>query len=247
MSNVLIARKSDHLLDRIASLNDDADNGFELRSIEKEANTLLKTDAASAYMVLGIVYGIKGDYEQCTDNFSRSIKLYDYSVVRTNYAVSLQRIGRLSESYKQIEKALDISGFDIEIYQIAIPILFLSGHPEKVIELSEALVKSKSEINEQTQIIVNDSNKVLSYKLPDNYIASALSIADNVLFDSNAMAGGITFITDDSEQSLTYWIQTNLTPEETVELNMKLCNELAGSELDLLTFDSFTIIFRAAA
>ena len=168
--NIQPEQKVGQLIDRLSRLDEDADNTFPLKSIENEAKALLNTDAHDAYMVFGIIAADRGDIEQCKANFSKSIKLSDNSIVRSNFAYSLMRLRCVSSAYKQTLQAIEMSPDDIPSYRHAINIALIAGYPEKAIELNEILMKLNAETNDTIDFSISNSKKIISLNLTDGYI-----------------------------------------------------------------------------
>ena len=89
------ALKANELLDRLGELHHLPQlNQLELMRIEREANQLLKSDPASAHMLLGIIGCIKKDLESSCYHHELSLKLSSHYLMRENYALSLGELNQ---------------------------------------------------------------------------------------------------------------------------------------------------------
>ena len=103
------APKSEELiktLTRIAA--SDEINEFELRKLDREARKLMTADAAAAHTVLGGIASLRGRTEAVREHHEIALKLSGNSgEALTNYAVSLSKVGEMTEAFKATMEALN--------------------------------------------------------------------------------------------------------------------------------------------
>lgn len=101
--------KSSEITERINLLSRQADvTPFEVKSLKRDIERLKQFDASESYMLSGMLCSILRDYAGSRDFHEKSLKL-SYSLVEiVNYAVSMKRLGRASESLYFYFKAAEM-------------------------------------------------------------------------------------------------------------------------------------------
>lgn len=104
---------------------------FEVKSLQREIDTLKQVDAGEAYMLGGMLYSLVGDYEQSKLLHEKALKL-SYTVVDyVNYAVSMKRLGRVTEALALYLKVTDINPADKHYVDNVFQLMTFSGDFEK--------------------------------------------------------------------------------------------------------------------
>lgn len=238
---------SSTLISRLSKIQNNDSNEFELASIERDAKKLLRNNADEFYMIFGIISGIKGNYAECKKNFTAALNLLDDDIIRINYALSLSKLGRLSESYHQIIKTVKHSPDNIELHKEAIEIAYFSGHIDKVIELYSDLVKFKADISEKIKEMHIDSVKLSSLNISENYTSRLFSIVEKICLKNNMHNMPIKYLFDFPGKESVCCIETNADASATVDINMMFCEELINADINTSDFENLSVLFRAAS
>ena len=104
---------------------------FEVKSLQREIDTLMQVDAGEAYMLGGMLYSLVNDYDQSKLRHEKSLKLSFSLVEIVNYAVSMKRLGRVAEALFLFLKAVDSNPGDQSYVASAFQLMTFSGDFEK--------------------------------------------------------------------------------------------------------------------
>ena len=85
------AKASGDLIDRLVAASwSRSTNELELAAIARDANALMRVDAASAHMVLGSVAAVRGNSRDTKHHYGVALRLNQHPyTVRRNYSVAL--------------------------------------------------------------------------------------------------------------------------------------------------------------
>lgn len=137
------AKKHNELLDQLDKLSCEP-NEFTLRRIEREANLLLKSDAAYAYMVLGVIASFRSGSVKMDEFFTKALALNNDSAIVANYVIALGRVGRYEEALDKID-ALPSLNTNPSILRDGLQFLRSNGDYERGFVYCERLEKMKTE------------------------------------------------------------------------------------------------------
>jgi hypothetical protein len=98
-----------------------------LRRIEKDARALLRVNQSEAFILLGALACIRGDYVSMHSHHKQAIQLGGGYYACAQYSVSLNRVGLFSDALKYAEIAHEINPMDSRIIEDIIGILLQIG------------------------------------------------------------------------------------------------------------------------
>lgn len=126
---------------------------WDFAVVKREIDSLKRIDAVSYYMLCGMLNCIKGNATGCIAEHERSVNLAPTDiVVLVNFAISLRKLGRYSDSLNLIEKASSLEPSNIRLISEALTSTLVSGRfsvMEKLIDrASRATNKASDEISQ---------------------------------------------------------------------------------------------------
>ena len=109
---------------------------FEILRLEQDAKRLLESDAVGAYQALGAIAAYRLDLDALRENHERAIHLTTSVTARSNYAISLERVGLYSEANPWVLEASKTEPENLTYLHRALTSHLLSGDIETANELA---------------------------------------------------------------------------------------------------------------
>lgn len=224
---------SNKLIERVNALMERHDHSdFTLRSIEKEAKALLKADAYSAYLLLGMVSCLKRDVEAMRDNHKAALNLQNDVSANINYGHSLANIGALSEAGEYYYRAMQLAPGNPDVLGSLIENAYgrLRFHQaSKYLESWKKLKPAETHHSEPglTEFLKRYEALVLSDDEADNMrrYAEDLMVKKSIFVD-----GGIhiTVLHEESDYWIDYAIAVEASADDVASLNYELADLIVG-------------------
>lgn len=121
----------------LAAMAEEIEPGeFELKRLEREAEGLLKINAAAGYTVLGAVASLRGDVEEVHARHRHALQLSGESP-RTlhNYAASLVTLGDVTGALEVAHRAYARAPADADMFAGVVSTSILTGHFREAFDL----------------------------------------------------------------------------------------------------------------
>lgn len=118
-------------------------NALEVNRIRREAQALITTgsDAQSGYAIIGMVDALVFKTDESIASFKNALKLgYDSTHV-ANFAVALERLGKISMAWELLSKEYPKHPMDIELHRHAHRVAILTFNVEAKLEIEGILKK----------------------------------------------------------------------------------------------------------
>ena len=115
------------------------------RRIEKEARDLLHVDRSGAFIILGALACIRGDYASMHRHHQKAINLGGGYYACAQYSISLNRVGLFSDALKYAEMAHDIDQMNPMIIEDIIGILLHIGLKDLARKYAEKWIRLNPE------------------------------------------------------------------------------------------------------
>jgi tetratricopeptide (TPR) repeat protein len=160
---------------------------FEVKSLQREIDTLKQIDAGEAYMLGGMLYSLVGDYEQSKLLHEKALKLSSTIVDYVNYAVSMKRLGRVTEALALYLKVTDINPADKHYVDNVLQLMTFSGDFEKFDYVLSRFKKSNPSFNfdemSNVSIIESIREHLAKVGVPESEFKFAGSLVESVLIE----------------------------------------------------------------
>lgn len=155
-------RKTHQLMEELNNASGLTIDEFSLNRIKFEAEKLRNSDPAYAYVVLGMVYTLKGNEAEMRNNFNTALSLdkSDKNIL-DNFATSLARFAHFVESAGYYRSAYDIESYDLKLLKYSMIYSFFGGNFNEVSNL----------ISKYGKLTKNDFSAI-------NYMCEALEIVE---------------------------------------------------------------------
>lgn len=209
---------------------------FTIQGYKSKARSLMKTDAFNSYIILGIIGSLERNPHEMRENHSKALNINPHDMIAVgNFAVSLHRLGYFDEAYKHMQYANEVcQGSDpFTVAKLALYSL-CNGFISEALDAYNHLLKLKSEYEFGGNRLFEDLEKFNSnHELDDRKTNILLRTVQNILNLNEIYYFNIdTSVNHDENSSWLSWvIDTNLNPEEVMELNVTLSTQLADLEL----------------
>lgn len=181
------ATKSSHITERLNVLSDqEVQSEFEIFSIKRDIDQLLKVDAAVHYMLLGMFYSVTGNEAASIENHEKSLKLTSEPVYIMNYGLSLRRLGKTAESLDMILQAYNKEPHSTDSVMEVFTAMFCSGDVSRFDEVCERFMRASptSSLDD-----FEDARKINKIKLdlaragvPESEFPIAMQLVQNAVF-----------------------------------------------------------------
>src|SRR3989344_2436531 len=110
--------QASELIDRLNDLiRRDERSDFVLKQIRRDADRLKKIDAATSYLLLGMVACLERNITATREFHEKALKLRDDFVTNSNYATSLYRIGAIIEAISYRERAVKLEPGNLTVLE----------------------------------------------------------------------------------------------------------------------------------
>ena len=210
--------------------------------LKNDAKRLLKINPSLTAMALGLIASVEGDVDECIKQHTLSLKLGKDPVLNLNYAISMKTLGYNAESFRLIDKAMNLlpdPSFAIPIYLM---IAINAGEYENVQSCEDLLItKGVTSIPPHVQQYFDDVNTiVMKAPLPFHIYPVIASIQETI---SLANKVGLTeYALEDINGELYLWTLVKADEKTLTLMNIEL--EDALSQLQNINLDEFHIAFK---
>lgn len=207
---------------------------FVLHRVKREAERLKKTDAASAYLLLGMIACFERDLATSRKLHQKALDLRNDYATNINFALSLERLGAISEATPYFERAVKIEPENITALSLLIDNSFTACRFRRTRDL---LHKWKSLNPDKEHHLEKDIDNYVSilegHKVSDEEAETLLKLAsDQMLANSlyprfvNPIAE-IEIYEEDSIKWVDYSINVEGKVDDVVEMNCGLADIVA--------------------
>jgi tetratricopeptide (TPR) repeat protein len=231
--------KAHQLLGQLSQLSrEDEKNEILMRRLRNEAESLVNQfGQATDYIALGAIDTVLNNPVRVKETFNQGLEKYpNDSQLQSNYAVSLDKLGFVSEAMDYAQRAYESHQGDLLLLNHLIGHCIQSGH----------LTAAKHWLEQWQRLQPNEPHGYLSFvekarelllksKVSDEAVAALLQISYAVLHDN-----GIYYLPERElsiEQDecyltwITYDIEIPRSIEESVDLGVELADRFAQTEL----------------
>lgn len=239
------------LIDRANLLLRENDrNLFTLTSIKKDAQSLLKADAFSAYLVLGIAASLERNIEAARDYHAKAIKLCDNYISNFNFGASLDNLGEASEALVYYEKAVRLQPENLGALDKLVNSAMSACRFRYALSLIDTWDKLNPEHPHQARSFAERIISILeSRRVSDEESARMRMIATTCMLEkekpSSFEASHIRILEDESAEWIDYFIEVNKNVTEVTDMN---CNfaEAVAEDIESKVLNSIVVRFLPA-
>ena len=220
---------------------------FTIAKLKTEAKQLVPTDPFNGKILLGKLAALEHKIVELRNNFESAIKLQPNNPVGiSSYAGSLDFLGFFSEARELGKKAYNLAQGDPIYLTNVIEGSIHSGRFQdalKYLKKWDALMpKERHSIAQQ---IVQFADFLLSNGISDDSVEMYQQIVSDLMHDSEiyTFEGQRDILEDEDSACLSIMIEINNSLEEIVQLNMKLAEIIARTELPDNLTDHVNYVF----
>jgi tetratricopeptide (TPR) repeat protein len=241
MTNLVHQKKSTKLLNDVVDLSRKSEpSEFQLKRFKQEAENIKKHDAACGYLVLGMIAALQHDAESMISNHEAALKLEPYDPISlANYGISLNRLYYFGDAATKIKKANELNSWtNISHICNFIEFCINAGRLSEALEGAEKANKICPEEEFPHDTFINSARKLiesLKQEETDVLYASApqiIELATNIARDKKIKVTScdIDIKQDESSEWFSWIFDTNLNVDDSIDLNIALCDALANQE-----------------
>lgn len=235
-TNTTPAKASGDLIDRLVVASwSRGNNELELAAIARDANALMRVDAANAHMVLGSVAATRGNSGDMRHHYGIALRLnqHPYTVQR-NYSVALATLTEHQEALEVALAMLEAYPDDVELFDHAIDQALESAQFDKAAELLERLHRIAPKRKRWRAAVVGEVRSAIAAgSFTQERVRGLLLGASAIQLRAGLPSVGIRFKSQDGGESFFYVRDVQATADETAELNEQLA-DFATSREDLM-------------
>ena len=240
--------KANSLIKQVESLFDAPERDeFTIAKLKTEAKQLVSTDPFNGKILLGKLAALEHRINELRSHFESAIKLQPNNPIGiSSFAASLDFLGFYSEARELGEKAYKLAQGDPRYLINVIEGSMHSGRYQdalKYLKKWDALVpKEKHSIAQQ---IDQFAEFLITNDISDDSVEMYQQIVSDLMHDSKiyTFAGQTDILEDEDSACLSIMIKTNKTIEEIVQLNIKLAEIIARTELPENLTDHVNYVF----
>ncbi len=211
--------------------------------MKNDAKSLIKINPSLAAMALGLIASVEGDVNECVKQHTLSLQLGKDPILNINHAVSMKTLGHNAESFRLIDKAMNLLPDPAIAINIYLMIAINAGEYEKI-QACEDMLRAKgiTSFSPDIQQYFDDVNTiVMKAPLPFNIYPVIASILETINLNNNT---GLTeYALEEINGELYYWTLVKADAETVTLMNAQL--EDALSQLENINLDEFHIAFRS--
>jgi|GEM_PF-2035952 len=245
-----LATKSNQLLQELSQLLHSTRNidQFTLKRLQKEAQSLLKSEALNAHLFLGALAGLQGERSSVHENYKQALTLAptnpNNAIVLNNYITSLLDIGSFSEAVEPVIKAYD---YKLPISEIVTTILAKAGLFHRAAEL----IRQDHLVVAADSFIFRTERFMDQHGVSDAELQKLIEIAISVLhahqfFDFRFTKIITEFAEEEDSQWFRYVIKINGSVEDIVDMEYELACQLAEDDLSTELLLNFITAYEFA-
>ena len=183
---------------------------FEVASLRKKANSLVKVEPAAGYDALGMIAALVWDYSESIHYHKKAMTLEpNEEVLILNFVVSLNRLGAVHESIYWAERALEVAREAENInylHRMLFESFFKAGYVKKALEARDHVVPDDDEeegfeaLSTRVEIVFEFMKK---HALSDVDVSQYVSILEGICRKHDlASESEMPYTCDDTKASL---------------------------------------------
>lgn|GEM_PF-3783297 len=196
------------IIDQLNTLSPDRrHNPFVLNRFRQEAEKLKNVNLAFAFSALGVISTLERNIQDVRKNFDLSLShaRERYTSIYLNYAVSLGKLGYLSEAEKVLQTAYNIFRYDLKILESLMEYSILSGKLRQAYNLIEDWIKlSPNTMCEIGQIIIPAAQEFNKLQYPDDLFENYFAAITKIFRDENLFIASERIISNDGSKPTLY-------------------------------------------
>ena len=240
------------LIDRLNDLiRRDERSDFVLKQVSRDADRLKKIDAATSYLLLGMVACLERNITATREFHEKALKLRDDFVTNSNYATSLFRIGAIIEAISYRERAVKLEPGNLTVLEKLIDNAIAAcrfRYAQQLIDKWKSMSPNKKNNNEK---MVNDYVSVMNEsKVSDEEAESFLKLASNHMLTSRAFLSfakpgcELDVLEEDSARWIGYCFNVDKGVDDVVEMNCGFA-DLVAANVDPKILKSIVVRYSA--
>lgn len=205
-------------------------NEFEIAGLAREANALMKVDAANAHMVLGGVAAARSDIEETRRHFRIALQLTeDLYTTKRNYSVALAMLAEHDEALSIVGELLQASPGDPRLLEHAIDQAIESARFEQALGFFERLHRALPGRKNWLATAVRDVLAAISRGLfTERGIRELLRGAADIQRREGVLSAERALSSQDEGQSFFFVRGLRAAPRRTAALNEQLADFAVG-------------------
>jgi len=231
--------KAQQLLGQISQLSrEDEKNEILMRRLRNEAESLVKQSGqANDYIALGAIDTVLNNPLRVKETFNQGIEKYpNDSQLQSNYAVSLDKLGFVSEAMDYAQRAYALLQGDLLLLNHLIGHCIHSGHLTAAKHwLAQWQRLQPNEPHGYLGFVEKARELLLQSKVSDEAVAELLQIAYAVLHDNDIYYIPKRELSIEQDECYLTWITYDIeiprSIEESVDLGVELADRFAQTEL----------------
>lgn len=207
---------------------------FAIHRVRREAERLKSTDAAAAYLLLGIVACLDRDLSSSRKYHQLALNLRNDYVTNINYALSLARLGAVSEATPYYERAVKISPENIKAFDTLIDNVISTcrfRYARDLLHKWKTMNPGKEHRLEKN--ISNFVSVLEEHKVSDEEAEALAKLASDQLLSNNLYpifsdsAMNVEIFEEDSIRWVDYSLNIDGKVDDVVEMNCRLADIVA--------------------
>jgi tetratricopeptide (TPR) repeat protein len=231
--------KAQQLLKQISQLSrEDEKNEIKMRRLRNEAESLVKQfGQANDYIALGAIDTILNNPLRVRESFNQGLSKYpNDSQLQSNYAVSLDKLGFVSEAMDYAQRAYTLHQGDLLLLNHLIGHCIQSGHltaAQHWLEQWQRLQPNKP--HGYLDFVEKARELLLNFKVSDEAVVELIQIAYAVLHDNGIYYIPKKTLSIEQDECYLMWIiydfEIPRAIDESVDLGVELADRFAQTEL----------------
>lgn len=241
------------LIDRLNDLiRRDERSDFVLKQIRRDADRLKKIDAATSYLLLGMVACLERNIAATREFHEKALRLRDDFVTNSNYATSLYKIGAITEATGYRERAVKLEPENITALEKLIDnavAICRFRYAQRLIDKWKSLNPNKQ--YDKEEMINNFVTVMNERKISDEEAESFIKLASTHMLTSGAFLSfgksgcELDVLEEDADRWIDYCFMVDRGVDDVVEMNCELAN-LVAQNVDPNILKSIVVRYSAA-
>ena len=220
------ATKSKEVFEALEAMESETHlNDFAVRKLEREAERLVKADAASGYTALGVLAALRGDADAAHDYHEKTLKLSGESAdALHNYATSLGKLGEYAKALEVSRRAYARNPAEPAMLHRAIAASIFTGNFREACDLGRKWNESDPKYRHAPDPVVDAICSATKRGIfTEERLQEILDIAHEVLRSSKVRALRVEVQDDEHEpDSFLYEFFVLASPDKAEDLNEEL-------------------------
>lgn len=216
---------------------------FQIAKIKADANSLKAVDAFEAYAALAAIACFENDEALMDEYYSKAFKIKPDDVNGlSNYATSLEKVGRLTQAWAIFEKILKLAPDNLAELRSAINFAVGAGRFHGAHALLEKWNKLSPTEKNPFDTRINEVMDVFNKNnVNESDTISALELAINLLNQNGCKSNHGAFST--TENTITHRISVKANVDKVVDLNLELADLFVENGLVPQLSKAMTVLY----